>query len=530
MDSDNCSLEIEKGQRAVTSSEGKSDESPKSSANVENGLKNKNMVCSRKCQKGTLFLFSVVFLVFGIVLALTWHNIYNNIVKTELSLENENTQQFKFWKETPIPMFLEIYLFNWTNAADFKAGEPWTKKPKFQQLGPYTFKEHHSRVNIKYNDNNTVNFNTVRTWHFVPEKTVGSLDDNITTLNAIALTVGNIVKHKSLIIRRGVNFLLEEKRVELTVTKTAKEFLFEGYNDTLLTLLKKIHLKGIDIPFDKFGWFYNRNGSSTYDGNFTMYTGADDIQKLGIITRWNQSPRSPEYPGYCGMVNGTSGELWYPLKDAEKVSIFTPDTCSTLTLEANGTYSTFGVEGKLFAQTERLFDNGTKYQEMDCFSPGVHLPTGVRNVSQCKFGAPAFMSMPHFYMADPSYLNAVEGLRPDPSNHNFYLALEPNTGLPLKVHASLQVSLYLERIKGISIFENVNTTMMPVLWFRQEAAITENLADLAKTLILLPSIGTYTAYGVIGLGCLLLLIGSFITVRQGWRGTEDEEPLTQNHL
>lgn len=70
-------------------------------------------------------------------------------------------------------------------------------------------------------------------------------------------TVGNIIKHKTLIIRRGVNFLLEEKRIQLTVTKTAREFLFEGYNDTLLTLLKKIHLKGIDIPFDKFGWFYN---------------------------------------------------------------------------------------------------------------------------------------------------------------------------------------------------------------------------------------------------------------------------------
>ncbi|XP_045478674.1 protein croquemort-like isoform X2 [Harmonia axyridis] len=475
------------------------------------------MACSKKCQKVTLFSISAILLIFGLVLVLTWQGIINSIVKTELSLENENTQQFKFWKETPIPMYLEIYLFNWTNAADFEDGKPWTRKPIFKELGPYTFKEHHSRVNIKYNDNYTVNFNTIRTWHFVPEKTMGSLDDNITTLNAIALTVGNIVKHKSLLVRRGVNFLLEEKQIKLTVTKTVREFLFEGYNDTLLNFLKKIHLKGIDIPFDKFGWFYNRNGSATYDGNFTMFTGADDIDKLGIITRWNQSPKSPAYPGFCGMVNGTSGELWYPLKDSKKISIFTADTCSSLNLEANGSYSTFGIEGNVYAQTERLFDNGTKYPEMACFSPGISLPTGVRNVSQCKFGAPAFMSMPHFYMADSSYLEAVDGLKPDPSKHNFYLALEPNTGLPLKVHASLQVSLYLEKIKGISMFENVQTTMMPVLWFHQDAAITENLAGLAKTLIILPNIGMYTAYGVIGLGFLLCVIGSFITARNNWR-------------
>lgn len=58
-----------------------------------------------------------------------------------------------------------------------------------------------------------------------------------------------------------------------------------------------------------------------------MYTGADDIQKLGIITRWNQSPRTPVYNGYCGMVNGTTGELWYPLKNFKSISIFTADTC-----------------------------------------------------------------------------------------------------------------------------------------------------------------------------------------------------------
>lgn len=71
--------------------------------------------------------------------------------------------------------------------------------------------------------------------------------------------------------------------------------------------------------------------------------------------------------------------------------------------------------------------------------------------------------------------------------------------------------------------------MMPVLWFYQHADITENLADLAKTLIILPNIGLYTSYGIIALGCLLLIVGSFITVRHGWKGTEDEEPLTQNH-
>ena len=35
-----------------------------------------------------------------------------------------------------------------------------------------------------------------------------------------------------------------------------------------------------NIPFDRFGWFYDRNGSESYDGLFEMFTGEDDIYKV----------------------------------------------------------------------------------------------------------------------------------------------------------------------------------------------------------------------------------------------------------
>ncbi|KAL3266896.1 hypothetical protein HHI36_011046 [Cryptolaemus montrouzieri] len=481
--------------------------------------------CSQKTQKVIVFCTSIFLIIIGLILIFSWQDISSYITRTELSLKNENTQQFQFWKEAPIPIYLEIHLFNWTNAADFKEGKPWTTKPEFTEFGPYIFREIHTRANIEFNDNNTVSFNTIRTWHFVPEKTRGSLDDNVTTLNPIAMTVGNLMKHKSILLRRGVNTLFKEKKVPFIVTKTVREFLFDGYNDTFLDLLHKLDLKDIKIPFDKFGWFYSRNGSVFYDGKFTINTGADDLSKLGIITRWNQSPRSHTYAGYCGLINGTTGEVWYPLKKSKSISIFLPDTCSSLTLEMNGSYSAFGLEGNIYAQTNRLFDNGTKYLDMDCFSPGVHLPTGVRNISECKFGAPAFMSMPHFYMADPSYRKAVKGMYPDPSRHSFYLALEPNTGLPLKIDGNLQVNLYLENISGIDMFQHVPRIMMPAVWFRQQASITGYLALLGKLLIVLPKAGTLAGYVLLGIGSLLLLIGLFITLRNGSKDAK-EEPTT----
>lgn len=46
---------------------------------------------------------------------------------------------FSLWEETPIPMQIEVYFFNWTNAADFQQ-KPQEVKPKFVEMGPYVFR------------------------------------------------------------------------------------------------------------------------------------------------------------------------------------------------------------------------------------------------------------------------------------------------------------------------------------------------------------------------------------------------------
>lgn len=428
-------------------------------------------------------------------------------------------------------MYLEIYLFNWTNAeelANIKSVKEW-RKPKFEQMGPYTFLEHHSRANIKFNSNGTVSYNTKKTWHFVEEKSKGSLSDMITTLNPIALTMANIVKKKGALIKLAVNTLLKEKKVPLYTTKTASEFLFDGFDDELLDLAKKLHIKDINIPYDKFGWFYPRNESVYYDGNFTMYTGGNDIRKLGVLTLWNGEPRVTNYKGDCGLVKGTTGEIWYPVHDDKRIEIFTSDMCSSITLIRNGSYTKYGIEANAYVDSDILFDNGDKFIEMKCFDQGDGMKNGVRDVSKCKFGAPAYLSLPHFRRADPSYSEAIEGMTPDEKEHSILMALEPNTGLPLQARVGVQANLLLSQIKGISLYENVKTTLMPCLWFKQYADISEDLATMAKTIIILPNLGKFTGYGIMGIGSLIFLIGLCVVFMKG-RGTDDEQVLTHNQL
>ncbi|KAI4463521.1 scavenger receptor class b type-1 sr-b1 [Holotrichia oblita] len=302
----------------------------------------------------------------------------------ELTISNHSTG-YDLWKETPIPMYLNVYMFNWTNADEVLKN--WTTKPIFQECGPYVFSEHHIRVNLTWNETeNTVTYYQKRIWHFQPDLSIGTLQDNITNLNVIAATAAYLVRKRIAPIQEMASFFIDLKERQLVQTKTVAQWTFDGYEDKLLQLLLKLNITSLNIPDSKFGWFYGRNNSEVYDGNFTMYTGVNKMDLLGIINKWNGVSWTGDYRSYCGVVNGTSGELWPPVKKYDRVAIFSPDLCSTIWLSHQKNYSEeiVGVIGKKYIGTDFLFDNGTKYPEQKCFVSDKPFPSGVRDVSVCK--------------------------------------------------------------------------------------------------------------------------------------------------
>lgn len=97
----------------------------------------------------------------------------------------EGTANYKNWKKSPFPLYMEIYLFNWTN---YENAANWeTEKPNFEELGPYVFEEIHERVDIDYFDKDReLEFNQTKTWWFNPGLSKGSLSDLVTTINPVA--------------------------------------------------------------------------------------------------------------------------------------------------------------------------------------------------------------------------------------------------------------------------------------------------------------------------------------------------------
>lgn len=47
------------------------------------------------------------------------------------------TQNYDNWKESPIPIYMDIFFFNWTNPQEVI--QNITDKPSFVEMGPYVF-------------------------------------------------------------------------------------------------------------------------------------------------------------------------------------------------------------------------------------------------------------------------------------------------------------------------------------------------------------------------------------------------------
>lgn len=99
-----------------------------------------------------------------------------------------------------------------------------------------------------------------------------------------------------------------------------------------------------------------------------------------------------------------------------------------LHLTFSNTTEYLGLTGYEYIADDKTLDNGTKDPRRKCYCATTHCqPSGTLNVARCKFDAPVFVSMPHFYLADESYRKNIDGMKPDRTKHEFQLAIEPVT-------------------------------------------------------------------------------------------------------
>jgi len=208
----------------------------------------------------------------------------------------------------------------------------------------------------------------------------------------------------------------------------------------------------------EWGLFRDRNMTMRKPVQF--FTGVGDLAKKGIVRSYDRKTELNWWqPGsVCDKVKGRDGSTLPPgLNQETEFEIYIALMCRTLKMQFEKETEHAGIRTLRFIPPKNALGSHTdsdpelKNVDNECYcmeNEGFPcFKSGVVNMEPCKRDsqAPLALSNPHFYNADPSFLNAVHGLKPEKEKHEFYIDAVPEFGFPLAIQARFQLNLVIER-------------------------------------------------------------------------------------
>lgn len=94
----------------------------------------------------------------------------------------------------------------------------------------------------------------------------------------------------------------------------------------------------LSLSLSSIASFFQRNGSTTFDGHFNMDTGTDDVANFGKVKKWNYRDTSKLFNSPCNVIEGSAGEFWPPYREKDEIVLFSGDLCRSVATRVS-TYS-----------------------------------------------------------------------------------------------------------------------------------------------------------------------------------------------
>jgi len=502
--------------------------------------------------KRTLFttitiVVGVVLILFGVLCLQFFQSFVNAIIASRLPLK-ENTETFDLWRKPPATPMLKAYFFNVTNAQEF-LDSSGSIKLQLQEFGPYTYSEKWEKVDTVWHPNGTLTYKQNKMYFFEPSLSIGSEDDAYVFPNVPLLSALSSLKFSSGVAKKAISTILDILKLQPFNERSVKDIMW-GYDDPLLKLGKSVLPEGKRVPFDKFGFFYGKN--NTPGNPFTVFTGQEKLADFARINVYNgkeildfwknpnvlknetcvPSEESEENDGdeepscvkvrrsddYCNMINGTDA-TGFPsmLNENSTLYIFNPDLCRSMKLVYKENVKQQDLPALRFVPAEETFGDMETYPQNECYC--VDGPPcskrGTFNISVCQFGSPVFLSWPHFLHGDPSLREALIGLRPDPSRHQFYLDIQPKLGVPMQAKGRVQINIQMTRIPEIPQASRLANVLIPVIWFEDGIEkLPESVTGLLRQAVYVPEVAELAlAIACFGFGSLLLICGLIVVIK-----------------
>ncbi|GLG93834.1 Protein peste [Gryllus bimaculatus] len=383
-------------------------------------------------------------------------------------------------------------------------------------------------------------------------------------------------KHAARFLRLAMASIMDILKVKPFVEVSVGQLLW-GYEDPLIKLAKDVVPNDQKLPYEQFGLLYGlqklamragvrdaaqllavvplkqlaatlasavaaaaavavsllnaglesqaRHKNGTSKDRVTIFTGASDITRYGLIDRFNGNSSLTHWKTpACNRLDGSDGSIFPPhIKKSDTIYVYDKDLCRILPLVFESEVETAGgVPGYRFTPPLDVFGDTTENPENECFCPGGPpcAPSGFFNVSLCQYDSPVLLSFPHFYLAPERYRLAVEGISPPKKeDHQFFLDVQPQMGVSLRARARVQINLAVSQVVDIKQVATFPDIIFPIMWF--EDGINELPTEVTSLLSLAtrapPIARAAISYGLFAVGALLLLMAVGCLVRSSRR-------------
>ncbi|KZC08680.1 Scavenger receptor class B member 1 [Dufourea novaeangliae] len=248
-----------------------------------------------------------------------------------------------------------------------------------------------------------------------------------------------------------------------------------GYEDQLFRTAKPFASLKHNLPFDKFGIFATRNGLN--EDRITMHTGTDDMKKIGLIERVNGAEvRKIWGDERCDKVYGTDGSMfpphWIERPNDAPLYVYAKDVCRQMPFRyerrdfSNGIPTfRYKIPSNLFTWTSNNDSCFCPKESNDSISRRCP-PTGIFNVSTCKFDTPLLVSFPHFYSGDESLFQRIDGLTPRLEHQENYIDLHQRLGITVATRMKFQLNLQVHKVAGLPFTGELGDGLiLPLVWF-----------------------------------------------------------------
>lgn len=430
------------------------------------------------------------------------------IILKNLKIWN-GTLAYSYWQRPGVVRLTKVYVFNVTNQDAFLNNGD---KPRLQEIGPFVYKEDMEKVNIAFHDNGTVTFQHRKILRFVPEMSVDR-NTKIVLPNIPLLTLSTHVSNSFPLVQFVVSTGARTLGLKPFVQLTADQLLF-GYDDTLVRLAHSVFPKHLR-PQAQMGLLLGRNG--TLNEVSTIHTGHAGMEEFGYLDTLNGRKELPYWQSSpCNSIKGSEGSVWPPraATQSDQLSVYDKDLCRVLPLTRRSSAVEDGIFADLYTPSDDAFTPTAP--ENLCFcedpdNPESCPPKGLQNIAPCQYEAPVYLSYPHFLNADPSLVDAVQGLSPDPEVHGTYFKIQPKLGVTLSAKVRVQANLWVRNAAHVGAVSKFPTIVFPIMWL--EEGVAELTPAIHRWVYLATTVAETAVpvctYGAIVVG-LVMLAGVFV--------------------